>query len=202
MKDSSTQNALDRVAFYISALSSPYIFVIVIPLLVIAHYANSTTKSISWAFLWVMFAGLIPFLFIYLGVKQGRYSDIHLAKREQRGGPFLVSIASSLLLLMLLFLLHAPREILAMTASLLATGITFYLITLFWKVSVHLASFVGSIMTTAILLHHSWLWLLIAAPLIAWARMRRHKHTLPQVVAGAFIATILSLSVYAIFGLL
>ncbi len=185
-----------KLALAISALSSPFIVVIVFPLWIIASYAPNSIDRWQWSLTWIILAALIPFLYIWWGVQSGRFTDFHVMQREQRGEPFLVAIASALILVMVYFMMGVPGALLALAISLFVNGIVFLFITVIWKISIHAAALAGSVVTVALLIDPRWLWLLILVPLIIWARAIRHRHNIWQGVLGALTVTIVTYLVF------
>jgi hypothetical protein len=88
--------------------------------------------------------------------------------------------------------LEAPRAIIALAAALFVSGVMFGLITRFWKVSIHAASYTGGVAIVATLLHLNLWWLLLGLPVIVWSRYVRKRHDLLQslVAAGLVIGCI------------
>jgi membrane-associated phospholipid phosphatase len=61
-----------------------------------------------------------------------------------------------------------------------------YIITLYWKISVHCATAAG--VTTVIwMLLGTSLPLLLVVPVLAWSRVRLRRHTLCQTIAGSVL---------------
>ena len=117
--------------------------------------------------------------------------------------PFDILILSFLLgipCLLLLILLKAPAILLATVVALLAGSIVTATFNIFYRVSYHLTALTIMVIMTA----HTWgaIYLLLALiiPLVAWAKFRIHEHTIPQLVEGMAIATIVCLAVLLYFG--
>ena len=77
--------------------------------------------------------------------------------------------------------------------------VIFGAITQVWKISFHTGVFTGCVTVLVLILHDArFAWLFLLVPLIAWARVRRKRHTLVQTVVGALIALINTVVVLSI----
>jgi hypothetical protein len=65
----------------------------------------------------------------------------------------------------------------------------FLAITYFWKISFHAAVYAGGVMMVAGLLGWKWLALEMFLPLIIWARLKRHRHSVWQAIGAVAIIT-------------
>lgn len=64
------------------------------------------------------------------------------------------------------------------------------------KASVHVAA-VSALITGLALVYQGYYWLLyILIPVICWARVKIERHTVPEVIAGSFIGSILAVIMY------
>lgn len=190
---------LDKTAYIISGLTSPFIVITVIGLFAIRYYAASLDDLVTWGGTFALFSILIPFFFIYHGVKTGKFSDIHIMVREQRTGPFLVSIGGGVLILIAFHFEKAPLPLIIMATVLLANALIFFLITRFWKISIHSASLASSITITAVLIDPHMATLFLISPLAIWARIYRHRHNFWQGASAAFLAVSISLIIFKLF---
>ena len=140
------------------------------------------------------FFSLLPILFIFILFRLGRVSNLNLEVKEQRTLPLLFAIGAACIGLGIFYVIDAPRQIIWAGLAYIANGIIFGAITQFWKISFHTGVYTGCITVLVLILpaRFAWLfaWLFLLVPLIAWARVRRKRHTLVQTVVGALIALI------------
>jgi len=132
-----------------------------------------------------LFATLVPLLYLLRGVRRRQFTDHHVRLREQRPLAFLVGIASLLIGLALMVVLGAPRQLLALIAAMGVGLIVSLLVTLLWKISVHVAVVAGAVVILVLVFGPL---LLVLAPLVAlvgWARVEVADHTPAQVIAGS-----------------
>jgi membrane-associated phospholipid phosphatase len=119
-------------------------------------------------------------------------TDLHLRVREQRIQPLLVTIACGGLGWLVLTLAPAPPALSTIAAALWLQTTAILAITLRWKISVHTAAAAGAT-TVAWALLGTALPFPLTVPLIAWARIRLDRHTLPQTLVGALLGFIVFL---------
>jgi membrane-associated phospholipid phosphatase len=166
--------------------------------LVVAWEAGPTPAA---AFLWggvaAVSASLLPYALILRGVRRGRLSDRNLSLREQRvrfGG---VAMASLLAGLAALAAFDAPAELVALQASVAVGVACGWLVTLWWKISVHAAIAAGAATVLSLLFGAAAglaAWPLVA--LIAWSRVEVGDHTPAQVLAGAALGVAVNATVF------
>lgn len=167
-------------------------------LLVGWHSASNAAEGLLWGFLAALFAVLLPFLYLVRGVRRRQFTDHHVRIRQQRPLPLSVGIISVLVGLGLIVALGAPRELVALvTAMVVGLGVS-TLVTLFWKISIHVAVVAGAV---AILVLVYGPELLVLAPLIGlvgWARIELGDHSTAQVLIGALLGASVAAAVFAL----
>ena len=136
------------------------------------------------------FFSLLPILFIFILFRLGRVSNLNLEVKEQRTLPLLFAIGAACIGLGIFYVIDAPRQIIWAGLAYIANGIIFGAITQLWKISFHTGVYTGCITVLVLILQARFAWLFLLVPLIAWARVRRKRHTLVQTVVGALIALI------------
>ena len=176
-----------RLARLVTEILAPAPTVAVLLLLVAWHSAPTAAEAVRWGALAALFASFVPFLYIVRGVRRGRLTDHHVRVREQRRLPLLVGVASVVIGLTLLALWGAPRELVALVASMVVGLASSLLVTLVWKISIHTAVVAGAI--TILVLVFGWPLLVLAplAALVCWARVAVRDHTPAQTVAGVVL---------------
>src|SRR6195952_4750304 len=126
-----------RAATLISRVATPTLLLAVLYPVVGALAAG--WAGVAWSLLGMVFTVAIPAAIVDVGVRQGRYTDHHLSRREQRAVPLGLSAASVLAGLAVLTLAGAPRAIVALQVAVLVTVLVVTALTLLWKVSLHVA---------------------------------------------------------------
>ena len=161
------------------------------------HSAPSTLDALRWAILAVLFAAVVPMAYILVGVRRRRLSDRHVSIRGQRPLPLFVGAASVVVGVGLLAQAGAPRELVALEAAM-AVGLgSSLLVTLAWKISIHVAVVAGAVVILLLVFGPGALVLAPTVALVAWARVVVHDHTFAQTVAGAALGACIAASVFS-----
>ncbi len=192
----------ERLAYGISLLTSP--FLLAVPLF--GFVALSTAPTLPTGLWWwvIICLGLaVPFLDIWLGVKQGRYTDMHISVRSQRLVPMMLGLGCIGGIFGCLLVLHASR---ALLATLTATLISFLVATLItqlakYKISFHIGALTGTLTVCCLLVSPLFLLLSPLVLLVGWARWKVEAHTALQAVCGAALALCLTVGSFWLFGL-
>ena len=101
----------------------------------------------------------------------------------------------------ILLYLKAPSVLLALFVTGLSAAVIFMGINLWWKISLHTA-FVAALVTVLVILYGSIAVVsVVLIPLVAWARMDSGHHSPAQVFTGAFLAVLILVTVFYLFGL-
>lgn len=173
---------MTTTAVRISAVTSPTLLLAVLYPVVGALAAGPA--GIGWSLLGMVFTVVIPAAIVDVGVRQGRYTDHHLSRREQRAVPLGLAAASVLVGLAVLALAGAPRAVVALQVAVLATVLVATTVTLWWKVSFHVAVVAAAACVLTLLGGGWWALSWLAVPVVGWARLRLTAHTLAQVLVG------------------
>jgi membrane-associated phospholipid phosphatase len=182
-----------------------YIFdgtLISIPMLVIICLTtvDNTTKALGWAFLCLIFAMLIPSLYIHMLFRNKVINDLHIPDKEDRIKPLIIAIISNITGFSILYILKAPLFLKAMSLITIILIVILGIITYFWKVSMHAAWITFMVVTFNVLFGKLMLFLLPLIPVVGWARVRIKRHTVNQVVSGFIISLVTSFIVYYGYG--
>lgn len=189
--------ARSRTAQAVTDLLSPVHLVVGVLLLVALRSAGNPLRGLGWGLLAATFAGLLPYAFIALGVRRGRYTDRHIRQREQRLVPLAVAVASVAAGIGLLAWLGAPQQLIALVVAMIVGLVVTLSITVAWKVSVHSAVAGGA--ATIVYVVYGPAAALVGAPAVAavaWSRVQLRDHTVAQVCAGAVMGAVTAATVF------
>jgi membrane-associated phospholipid phosphatase len=170
----------------------------VLALIVAWDSSPTPAMAILWGGIAALFASVLPYALILRGVRQGRLSDKNISVREQRIRFGVVAITSILIGLAVLAALDAPAEMVAQQASI-AVGVAYgWVITLWWKISVHAAIAAGAATVLLLIFGPALLavWPLVAV--IAWSRVQVGDHTTAQVLAGVALGVVVNATVFTL----
>ncbi|HEY4687656.1 MAG TPA: hypothetical protein VIH20_05560 [Candidatus Subteraquimicrobiales bacterium] len=179
---------LSFLSWLISAILSPFIVAIPLAFVVTQKASPSVFKSLEWLLISLIFAVLVPLGAILILRQRGEVTDVHLAHRLERPFPFLTTLFSGLLGTYFLLFFGAPRLLITLALSFIFLGISITFVTLYWKISAHLAGVAGALTAAFLIFGFSAAPLFLLLPVVGWARIYRKRHTLAQVIGGALEA--------------
>ncbi|GHO51037.1 hypothetical protein [Ktedonospora formicarum] len=194
----------ERIAHYISDIFNPLF--VAAPTFLVA--ALMSAPDLLHAFLWwgivIVGVSILPYLFIARGVRQGKYTDKHVSRREQRLVPVLFALVCMTVSFFILVLLQASRPLLGTTVAMLISLILALVITSVakWKISLHMIGISGACTMLVVFFGPLFLLLTPLAPLIGWARWKVGAHNVLQACAGTLLAVMVTLVTFWGFGLL
>jgi hypothetical protein len=133
-----------RVARLVGELLSPPLILVVLALVIAWDSSPTLGMAVLWGGIAALAASVLPYALILRGVRRGRLTDKNISLREQRIRFGLVAIASILLGLAVLAAFDAPAEMVALVAAIAVGVACGWMITLWWKISVHAAIAAGA----------------------------------------------------------
>lgn len=177
-----------RVARVVTEVLSPAVIVVALPIAVAWQATGyQLGPTLGWGLLVAVFYSAIPMVIMVHGARRGRWDGHWVRERERRTVPFLLCLVSTVAGLVIMLVGGAPRAVIALSWSMIATLLACLVITRWWKVSVH-ATVAGGAVATIVLLYGPWYLLLVAGVvLVAWSRVAVADHTVAQVVVGALL---------------
>ena len=180
----------NRIAAATSVVFSPFLVPIATILIIAQNYATTGHQTLLWIVIVITFFSILPVFFIFILFRLGRVSSLNLAAKEQRTSPLLFAMGAAFIGVGILYLVGAPPEIIWVGIAYVVNGVIFVAITQIWKISFHTGVTAGCITVLVLIVHVKFGWLFLLLPLIAWARVRRKRHTLVQTIVGVLIAVV------------
>jgi membrane-associated phospholipid phosphatase len=185
-----------RVARLVGEVLSPPPILAVLALVIAWASSPTPAMAVVWGGIAAVSASVLPYALILRGVRRGRLTDRNISLRQQRVRFAAVAIASILTGLTVLAAFDAPAEMVALQASIAVGVACGWVITLWWKISVHAAIAAGA---ATVLLLVFGLALLVVWPLvalIAWSRVQVGDHTPAQVLAGIALGIVVNATIF------
>lgn len=174
---------LDKVAVVVSHLLNP------------ALVAWWVFGSLTWlvgggwiaGMVGVVFYALIPGSILLYMYRAGFVEELYPPERSQRAPLLLLGTACYFLGFIALGLAGVPGLVLGAGCAYCINTLLVWQINRHWKISIHAVGVSGGLMIL-LLAAGPGLWpLLVALPLVAWARLRLNSHTPAQVAVGALL---------------
>ncbi|WP_158171343.1 phosphatase PAP2 family protein [Rhodococcus sp. JT-3] len=190
MTDISTQEprtTADKAARAITEVGAPWVLNIVASLII-----GVAVGAPGWGVFVAIFGGVVPMVFILVGMRRAKISDHHVTRINERH----MLIASLLVVtggaLVVQIVAGAPIEMIAFLASgLAALAVAAVITSIFhWKVSGHAGASAAIAVVLALSVSPWWYLALALTPVIGWSRIHLGDHTKSQVVAGAIAGAI------------
>ncbi len=191
----------EKVAHAVSVVANPLFTALPLFLVVALHTAPDLLHALLW---WgVIAVGItgLPFLFIRMGVRKGKYTDDHVSDRRQRLIPLSFGLLCMVLVFMLLLFLGVPHALLAtVTAAIISLALAIIITQLHFKISLHMVGITGAVTICVILFGPVLLVLSPLVPLIGWARWKVRAHSVVQACAGTALAIGVTVLILWLFG--
>ena len=179
-----------RVAQLVSAaMNAPLVTLITFIPLILSQVRPSAPLLIA---ITTLFGSVFPLVGVFYMVKRGIIPDVYASDRRTRIKPFLGAMVSYFMGVIVLIAVYAPRSVTALMACYLVNASVLLVISLVWKISIHMSGVAGPI--TALVFHLGAKMIpffLLALP-VAWARIELKAHDLKQVAAGTLLTSVLT----------
>jgi MFS family permease len=174
-----------RFARWLSAIFSPPL----VGTITMGAIAANSASPQAWAWLgvYLLMAVLGPVVYVLRLVRRGEVTDFDLRLREQRLRPYLFTALCLTVAAVVLLAGSAPHLMVVLAFAGAIKTTLLLLITLRWKISVHLASISGFVVVMLALAGTPGLLFTPLIPAVAWARIRLRRHNLAQTIAGALV---------------
>ncbi len=156
------------------------------------YHAGLTGTGLTNYFLFIFLFAVLPAALFRVWYSYKKGIDWDIRDRKKRILPLLFQITFLLFGLIIIFQWN-NATLTAFYRTLLVWLVGFFLVTTQWKISGHASTL--AIATGCIVSWYGWAWwpLLLAVPLVSWARVKTKDHTVLQVIAGAAYSWILFL---------
>lgn len=181
-----------RIARSISIILSPIVISLPLIALVAFYHERSRLMALLYTAITLLFTSIGPLLYILIGVRRGKFSDVDVSIRSQRSGPFLFTILSALIALFMLAAFHGPRDLDTLLLIMIVSGVIMMITTFWWKISIHTSSLASAATILTALYGTIMLPLFLLVALVGWSRVVLRRHTIAQVIAGSVLSTILA----------
>lgn len=178
---------LRRFATLISWVISPVVVAPAVYLFIVMLGYAGYPRHLSWFVVLFVSATIAPMMLIYGLKKTGKVSDYNITFREQRFLPLLVLAGVNFLGYELMKQLGSPRFLSGILFFNAVNTVFILLVTLQWKISIHLFSLTSSIALAFLQFGAPALLLLFAVPFLMWSRMFLKAHNFMQTLVGSVI---------------
>jgi hypothetical protein len=186
-----------RFAKIISTVINPIVLISFVPFVLVHKVSQDFNLAIYWTLISFIFI-IIFSIFVLVGIRVGFFSNLDISNRNQRPLLYSFAIILSLIYLSVLFILKAPF-ILSIGIISLALGLAIgELINTRIKASLHVGTLVAFVTTIVEIYGAHFLIAYALVPLVAWARIKTHNHTMKEILVGCAIGFFLTIAVYLV----
>lgn len=179
-----SSNRLDRSALLISNLLCPPAVAGMGMLLAAA--LQPTPQRWGYAAAYIVLAICVPLLVLFCMLYRGCVSDLDVTQRHERLIPFITALGGAAAACGYLYYIEAPQLLLRFAIAHTAVMTLVFLITLYWKISVHSAGIAGVAAFFSSLIGFPLLVFALVL-LVGWSRVHLGRHTVGQVCAGGVL---------------
>jgi membrane-associated phospholipid phosphatase len=189
-----------RFARIVSNILAPVTISLPFVVLVSFYHTRDQLAAIVYAFITLFFLSIGPLIYVVIGVRTGKLSDLDVSRRSERAGPFLFGIISTSIGLLVLSLVHGPKDLQTALILTAISAVILMVTTLWWKISIHASTMAGAATMLTVLYGMALLPLFLLLVLVSWSRVVLRRHTVAQVVAGSLLSIVLSLAILKLRG--
>ena len=190
-----TEIAAQLISFFFN----PVLLLVFVPMILVYRTTGNVVLALAWTGYTMIFL-LAMIFFLFYGVQKKLFTDMDVSKRTQRPLLFAVSFIMGLVYLAGLFLFHGPKILITVVIGIIASVILITFINMKLKMSIHVATISALLFSFALINQGYYYFSLLLIPLVAWARLRIKRHTLPETIVGAIFGILLSLVMFYIVG--
>ena len=181
----------------LSTVLHPFLLFLPVPYFLVLRMTNNVEYAIKWTFFsWIFLFSVV--VFVFYEVRRGKFSNFDISKKEQRTRFFLFIGLMTIIYIFCLFLLHGPLEMVVVTFGSLLGLFLLDIINKYVKASIHVAAVSSIILSFVILNGIQYWWTLLLIPLVAWSRVKLHRHTVLETIIGGLFGIVLTFLTYAI----
>ena len=188
-----------KAARLISFIFHPIVFALLIPFLFVYEKTTDLAYGLKWM-IFSLFFLFITLLIFYLLRPKEFFSDFDISIKEQRH----LFYSTALLTAVLYFIAALLFKGILFPLSIVALGIILGLVVFdisnyYIKVSIHMAVSTAYTVTIAMLFGLVPFFIFIwILPLMAWARLTLHKHTSKELLAGMLLGEVVTIATFLI----
>ena len=187
------------LARILSTIFNPFLTALAL-FVILAHIGAQDTLDF-WRLLFVstFFTSLGPMLYVFWLYATDRISDLEMSLRGQRELVFGAFVVFDFLGVAALWLLHAPKLMIAAMLGYFVSTLVVQYITRYWKISTHAIGITAPLVALTLLYGRQPLPFLVLVPMVCWARVYLKAHTIGQVLAGVALAVVTTGFFFSLF---
>ena len=168
----------------LSTIFNPFLTALILFVMLARSLTHSVVDFWWLSLVSAFFTAIGPMLYVLWCYATDRITDLDMSIRSEREAIFGAFVAFYCTGTIVLWLIHAPALLVATMAGYTLNTFVVGIITRWWKISTHAIGITAPLVVLSAHFGTAPLPLYILIPLIGWARLYLHAHTLLQVLAG------------------
>ena len=177
----------------ISRVTNPCILSVLVLLLIAYTEFTDVRALVVWVAIMLLFLVVMPLVYVYLRTSKSQSGRKLVANptiflKQHPRDVLILGLLTGLPCFVILLFLEAPPLLLCTLAALLISSVVTAIFNIFYRVSYHLAAVTILVLMAAFSWGPVFLVLLVAIPIIAWAKYHIHEHTPTQLATGIVLS--------------
>jgi membrane-associated phospholipid phosphatase len=187
------------LARILSTIFNPFLTALAL-FVILAHIGAKDTFDF-WRLLFIstFFTSLGPMLYVFWLYANDYISDLDMSVRAEREMILTAFVVFDLFGAGALWLVHAPRLMIAAMLGYFVSTLVVQYITRYWKISTHAIGITAPLVALTLLYGRQPLPFLVVIPMVCWARVYLMAHTVGQVLAGVALAVVTTGFFFSLF---
>jgi membrane-associated phospholipid phosphatase len=176
------------LARILSTIFNPFLTALALFAILALIGAKDTLDFWRLLFVSTFFTSIGPMLYVFWLYASERISDLDMSVRSERELVFSAFVVFDALGAAVLWLIHAPRLMIAAMLGYLVSTLIVQYITRYWKISTHAIGVTAPLTALTLIYGRQPLPFMVLIPMVCWARVYLGAHTIWQVLAGVGLA--------------
>jgi membrane-associated phospholipid phosphatase len=187
------------LARILSTIFNPFLTALAL-FVILAHVGAKDTLDF-WRLLFIstFFLSTGPMLYVFWLYATDQISDLDMSVRAERELVFTAFVIFDVLGAIALWIVHAPRLMIAAMLGYLVSTLIVQYITRYWKISTHAIGITAPLAALTLIYARQPLPFMVLIPMVCWARVYLKAHTIMQVVAGVALAICTTAFFFSLF---
>lgn len=188
-----------ELARTLSTIFNPFLTAFALFVILADIVAKDTLDFWRLLFVSTFFVSVGPMLYVFWLNATDRISDLDMSVRVEREMVFSAFVIFDALGAATLWLIHAPRLMIAAMLGYLVSTLVVQYITRYWKISTHAIGITAPLAALTLVYGRQPLPFMVLIPMVCWARVYLKSHTVAQVVAGCALAVTTTAFFFSLF---
>jgi membrane-associated phospholipid phosphatase len=188
-----------ELARSLSTIFNPFLTAFALFVILADIGAKDTLDFWRLLFVSTFFVSIGPMLYVFWLNATDRISDLDMSVRVEREMVFSAFVIFDMVGAATLWLMHAPRLMIAAMLGYTVSTLIVQYITRYWKISTHAIGITAPLAALTLVYGRQPLPFMVLIPMVCWARVYLKAHTVAQVLAGVGLAVATTAFFFSLF---